>query len=120
MTNFITDRIKSFKYAIKGMYMLITTEHSIMVQVLCGIAVTTLGFYFGIDKQDWIAQTLTISIVLSTEGLNSAVESICDFIHPEHHEKIGKIKDIAAGAVTFTALAALVVFLIIYLPYFTA
>jgi len=120
MINFITGRIKSVKYALKGAYILITTEHSIMVQLSSAVAVTALGFYFGIEKQEWIAQTLTIAIVLSAEGLNSAVEAICDFVHPEHHEKIGKIKDIAAGAVTFTAFAALVVFLLIYLPYFTA
>lgn len=102
------------------MFILITTEHSIMVQLAAGTAVTALGFYFEISKQDWIAQTLTIAIVLCTEGLNSAVEGICDFVHPGHHEKIGKIKDVSAGAVTFTAIAALVVFFIIYIPYFMA
>lgn len=120
MANFISGRIKSFKYALKGAYMLITTEHSIMVQLSCGIGVTALGFYFDIARQDWISQTMMIAIVLCAEGLNSAVEGICDFVHPDHHEKIGYIKDIAAGAVTFTALAALVVFLLIYVPHFTA
>lgn len=120
MANFIIGRIKSVKYALKGAYILITTEHSIMVQSSMGLAVTALGFYYEISNQDWINQTLAIALVLSAEGMNSAVEGICDFVHPDHHSKIGKIKDIAAGAVTFTAAAALVVFFVIYLPYFRA
>jgi len=50
------------------------------------------------------------------EGLNTAVEKIADFIHPDFNDKIGFIKDIAAGAVTFAALAALAIGFIIYLP----
>ncbi|MFT6747154.1 MAG: diacylglycerol kinase (ATP) [Glaciecola sp.] len=118
--SFIKGRLKSFKYALKGAYILVTTEHSIMVQLSLGIGVTGLGFYYQVSKLDWIAQALTIGMVLCAEGLNSAIEGICDFVHPDHHEKIGKIKDIAAGAVTFTAIAALVVFCIIYTPYFCA
>jgi diacylglycerol kinase (ATP) len=56
--------------------------------------------------------------VLSIEGLNTAVEKIGDFIHPNFHEKIGFIKDIAAGAVFFAAMTAIAVILIIYIPKF--
>ena len=51
------------------------------------------------------------------EGLNTAVEKIADFIHPTYHERIGFIKDIAAGAVFFAAITAIVIGLIIYVPY---
>jgi diacylglycerol kinase (ATP) len=120
MKKFITGRLKSFKYAFKGLFLLVTTEHSIIVQLFFAAAVTALGFYFDISKQDWISQSLTIAIVLCAEGLNSAIEQICDFVHPDHHSKIGKIKDVAAGAVTFTAIISLVVFLLIYYPHFTS
>jgi diacylglycerol kinase (ATP) len=56
--------------------------------------------------------------VLSIEGLNTAVEKIADFIHPEYHEKIGFIKDIAAGSVFFAALTAMAVAGLIYVPKF--
>jgi diacylglycerol kinase (ATP) len=48
--------------------------------------------------------------------MNTAVEKICDFIHPEYHEKIGFIKDIAGGAVLFAAIASIAVGLLIYVP----
>jgi len=114
--SFVTGRLKSFKYAILGAYKLVTTEHSIMVQFSLGILVTIAGFYFNISKTDWLFQTMAIGLVLSIEGLNTAVEKIADFIHPNFHDKIGFIKDIAAGAVFFAALVAIAVGLIIYIP----
>ncbi|MFC6095631.1 diacylglycerol kinase family protein [Flavobacterium qiangtangense] len=114
--SFVTGRLKSFKYAVLGAYKLITTEHSIMVQFSLGILVTIAGFYFNISKTEWLFQTMAIGLVLSIEGLNTAVEKIADFIHPNFHDKIGFIKDIAAGAVFFAALVAIAVGLIIYIP----
>jgi len=55
---------------------------------------------------------------MSIEGINTAVEKIADFIHPDFHHRIGFIKDIAAGAVFFAALTAIAIGLIIYVPKF--
>lgn len=117
--SFFNGRLKSLGFAFKGAYKLITTEHSVMVQFSLAILVTLAGFYFQITKEEWLIQTLAIGMVLSIEGLNTAVEKIADFIHPDYHQKIGFIKDIAAGAVFFAALAAIAVGLIIYLPRLT-
>jgi diacylglycerol kinase (ATP) len=57
--------------------------------------VTIAGFYFNISATEWFFQTLAIGFVMSIEGLNTAVEKIADFIHPNYHERIGFIKDIA-------------------------
>lgn len=118
--SFITGRLKSFKFAFAGAYKLVTTEHSIMVQFSLGLIMTAAGFYFGITKYEWLFQVFAIGLVLSIEGLNTAVEKIADFIHPDFHTKIGFIKDIAAGAVFFAALAALTIACIIYVPYIMA
>ncbi len=108
--------MKSLGYAAKGAYKLITTEHSVMVQFSLGIVVTAAGFWFKITTTEWMLQILAIGLVLSIEGLNTAVEKVADFIHPDYHERIGFIKDIAAGAVFFAALAALAVGALIYCP----
>jgi diacylglycerol kinase (ATP) len=113
---FVTGRLKSVSYALKGALKLITTEHSIMVQCTLAIVVTIAGFYFDITTTEWLFQTMAIGFVMSIEGLNTAVEKIADFIHPNYHEKIGFIKDIAAGAVFFAALTATIIGLIIYAP----
>lgn len=117
---FFTGRLKSLKFALLGAYKLITTEHSIMVQFSLGILVTIAGFYYEISKTEWLFQTLAVGLVLSIEGLNTAVEKIADFIHPEFHTRIGFIKDIAAGAVFFAAMTALAIGAIIYIPIISA
>lgn len=113
---FVIGRMKSMEYSVKGAYKLITTEHSVMVQFFIGIVVTIAGFCFNISSTEWMLQTLAIGLVLSIEGLNTAAEKIADFIHPEYHEKIGFIKDIASGAVFFAAMVAIAVGAIIYYP----
>jgi diacylglycerol kinase (ATP) len=113
---FVKGRMKSMVYSIKGAYLLVTSEHSIMVQFFIGIAVTIAGFYFEISSTEWMFQILAIGLVLAIEGANTAIEKIADFIHPNYHEKIGFIKDVASGAVFYAALAALAVGIIIYYP----
>ncbi|WP_163399700.1 diacylglycerol kinase family protein [Flavobacterium fluviatile] len=115
---FVKGRLKSVTYAFKGALKLITTEHSIMVQFSIGILMTIAGFYFDISHEEWLFQIFAIGLVLSIEGLNTAIEKVADFIHPNYHEKIGFIKDIAAGAVFFAAMTAMAIGLIIYIPKF--
>ncbi len=113
---FIINRLKSVGYAFKGMLILIKTEASIKVQVFIAIVVTIAGFYFEISKTEWIAQLAMIGLVISIEGINTAIEYIADFIHPEYHKKIGLIKDVAAGAVFIASIFAVIIALIIYIP----
>jgi diacylglycerol kinase (ATP) len=107
-------------YASKGAIILLRTEASIQVQAAIAIFMTIAGFYFKITATEWMAQTLCIGLVMGLEGMNTTAEAIADFIHPDFHEKIGHIKDIAAGAVVITAIAATIVGLIIYVPYIQA
>ncbi|SHI88792.1 diacylglycerol kinase family protein [Flavobacterium terrae] len=111
-----TGRLKSMVFAFKGAVKLITTEHSVMVQSSLAVAMIIAGFYFEITKTEWMFQIFAFGLVLSIEGLNTAVEKIADFIHPDYHERIGFIKDIAAGAVFFAAMTAITIGLFIYLP----
>ncbi|HOZ74549.1 MAG TPA: diacylglycerol kinase family protein [Flavobacterium sp.] len=113
---FFSGRFKSMGFALKGAVKLLTTEHSVMVQASIGVLMVVAGFYFEISMTEWMLQTLAIGLVLGIEGLNTAVEKIADFIHPEFHEKIGFIKDIAAGAVFFAAMTAIAIGLMIYMP----
>jgi diacylglycerol kinase (ATP) len=111
-----TGRLKSVVFAFKGAVKLITTEHSVMVQTSLVVLMTVAGFYFEISTTEWMFQILVFGLVLSIEGLNTAVEKIADFIHPDYHERIGFIKDIAAGAVFFAAMTAITIGAIIYIP----
>ncbi len=114
--SFFLGRLKSLKYALAGVYKLATTEHSIISQLSIGLLITIAGLYFELSATEWMFQTMALGLVLAVEGLNTAVEKIADFIHPDFHDKIGFIKDISAGAVAFAALAAITIGAFIYVP----
>ena len=114
--SFIRGRLRSLKFAFKGAWLLLTSEDSRKAQVFMAIIVTLMGFFFDISNVEWMLQFLAIGIVLVAEALNTAVEKMADFVHPDFHIKIGFIKDIAAGAPTFAGIISLILAGFIYIP----
>ena len=49
--------------------------------------------------------------------MNTALEYLCDAAVPEQHPLIGKAKDVAAGTVLITALFAVIMAGLIFIPY---
>jgi len=117
MINFIIKRIKGAIIAMGGMIFLLKNEDSIKVQSIICIFFILLGYYFEINKSEWIIHILLIGFILTTEALNTVAEKICDLINPEYDERIKLIKDIAAGAVSFAVISSLIILFIIYFPY---
>jgi diacylglycerol kinase (ATP) len=114
--SFLVNRLKSVGWAFKGAFILLRTEASIKIQFVIAIIVTITGFYFDISRTEWLFQVAMIGLVMSIEGVNTSIEYIADFIHPELHASIGRIKDVAAGAVFIASIAAVIVASIIYYP----
>lgn len=116
--NFFLNRIKAFKYAAKGFWILVTTEKSIIAQVIIGVIVTIFGFIMNLSATEWLFQIIAIALILVAESLNTGIEKLADFVHPDFHKEIGRIKDISAGAAFFAAIFAVIIGLIIYIPKF--
>ena len=117
--NFLIERLKGIKFSLRGIWFLVRTESSIKVQVFFTLIAILLGFYFDISTTEWLVQILAIGLVLVAEALNTGIEKLSDFIHPDYHKKIGFIKDISAGAAGIAAIISLVIAGIIYLPKIT-
>ena len=79
-------------------------------------AVLGLGWLFAITPGEWMAVVLAIGLVWVAEALNTAIEYVADLAHPDEHPEVKKLKDLAAAAVLFASIAALVVGLIVFLP----
>ena len=110
--------IDSFKNAFRGLFLLIKTERNFQIHLIALALVSVLGLYFNISRGEWAIVLIMSAIVLSLEGLNSAIEKICDEVTLERKESIRNIKDIAAGAVLISALIAILIGLLIFFPYF--
>ena len=94
-------------------------EQNLSFHLIAAVCVVVAGFYFGLTNTEWIAVMLCIGMVIAAELFNSAVERIVDLVSPRRQPLAGQIKDIAAGAVLVCALTAIVVGLIIFVPYLT-
>jgi diacylglycerol kinase (ATP) len=114
--NFVLNRLRGVRYALRGALLLIRTEASIKAQIFIALLVTAAGFYFEITRIEWILQIFSIALVLGIEGLNTAIEKLADYVQPEFDKRIGFIKDVSAGAVMIVSIAAIVIGLLIYLP----
>jgi diacylglycerol kinase (ATP) len=113
----IRTRLISFRYAFKGIWHVIKQEHNAWIQLIAAIIAIVLGFVFHINKTEWIAVIFCIGFVISAEITNTSIEKFTDRASPQESIKAGMIKDIAAGAVLVAALTALVVGLLVFLPY---
>lgn len=112
----IFKALKSFKYACNGLKVLFREENNAKVHLLITVIVIVLSFLFGLNVYEWIAIVFSIGFVIATEIINSAIEDICNFIHPGKDDGIKKIKDLSAAAVLVSAITAFTIGLIIFLP----
>ncbi len=108
--------INSFKYACMGIKSAIKSERNMKIHVLATLIVTALGFILGLDPLEWVACIFSIVIVISSEMLNTALETIVDLVSPNINPLAKKAKDIAAGSVLVMAIGAFLVGLIIFIP----
>lgn len=107
-----------FNHAFRGLFQMFRSERNFKIHILAFIVVVLLGFYLDISSSDWIFILLISGLVISLEVINSAIERICDLYSTEKNEQIKNIKDISAGAVLIAALFAVVIGVMVFLPYF--
>ena len=116
MTFTLKKRLSSFKYAFKGLSIILSTQHNFLIHLVIALVVTTLGLILHISNFEWILLILTIAMVLSAEAFNTAIEKLTDLVSPEYDFRAGKIKDISAASVLITAICSVIIGLIIFLP----
>lgn len=74
------------------------------------------GFYYKISASEWTVLLLAIQVVLTLETVNTAIENLADFVSTERNDKIMRIKDLAAAGVLISAVTAMIIGVIVFLP----
>ena len=87
------------------------------IQTIIGIIIIIIGIILHIQLWEWCFIIMVIGLVLLMELLNSAVERISDVLKPRINSYVKEIKDIMAAAVFISALIAVILGLIIFVPY---
>ena len=109
-------RMLSFKYAIRGISHMMATQHNAWIHLAISVIVVIAGIWFELSPAEWVLIALTIGIVFAAEAFNTAIEMLVDKVSPDFDPVAGRIKDVAAGGVLISALVAVVVGVIIFLP----
>jgi diacylglycerol kinase (ATP) len=109
-------RIASFGHAFRGLAELLATQHNARIHAAATLAVCALAGFLGISAVEWLAVVLAIAAVWSVEAMNTAFESLCDLVSPDHRPLVQRAKDVAAGAVLVSAAGAAAVGLIVFGP----
>ncbi len=104
-----------FVYAFQGLAVLVKTERNFKFHLFAFFCISIAGFLFKIEKTEWLAVLIISSIILTAEALNSAIEKLCNQLHPEIHPAIKSVKDIAAASVLISSIIAVVIAGIIFL-----
>ncbi len=112
--------MQSFKYALLGLKKVFIEEQNFRIHSIIALLVIILGFYFQITVWQWIIVILLIALILILEIINSIFERLLDLIKPRLHEYVGDIKDMTAAVVFVGAVLAVLIGLIIFLPYILA
>lgn len=112
----IGARIRSFRHAFRGVWVLLASQHNAWIHAAATVAACALGVVLGISLAEWCAVALAIALVWTAEALNTAIELACDVAAPEFHPLVQKAKDVAAAGVLIAAFGAVVIGLAVFGP----
>lgn len=116
LKTFILSRIAAIGHALRGWQYVLKTQHNAWIHSLVAAIVILLGFWLNIPPRDWAVLVLTIAMVFAAEFINTAIEAVVDLASPQKHPLAKAGKDAGAGAVLVSALAAVLVGLLILGP----
>lgn len=108
--------IKSFRYAFEGLATALKQEPNMRFHFVVGIFVIVVGFIVQLSLVEWAVLTLTISMVVILELLNTTIEELVDLASPSIHPKAKIAKDVAAAAVLWASTAAIIVGCLLFVP----
>jgi diacylglycerol kinase (ATP) len=109
-------RIRSFSYAIRGIAIMLRSQHNAWLHALATAGVCAAGIQLGFSRAEWCWIILAIIAVWTAEALNTAFEFLADVASPDFHPVVQKAKDVAAGAVLISAIGSALIGTVVVFP----
>lgn len=106
---FLKNPMHGFKYAIEGVVHVLRTQRHMRFHFLVLVLVLVVSLTFKLAREEVLILLFTITLVLTAEMFNTAIEALVDLVTQTYHPLAKFAKDIAAGAVLITTINALAV-----------
>jgi undecaprenol kinase len=103
-------------YALRGLRHVVVHEFSFGLHLIIFAVALVLAIVFKFTHIEWAIVLIGFGVEFFSEIINTAIEELADFVHPESHPSIGRIKDIAAAGVLLLSAMNLIAFLVILFP----
>jgi diacylglycerol kinase len=107
----------SFRYARQGLGYVWRNEQNFRIQCLVAVLVVAGMLVFRVTMGEAIVLTMMIIFVLVLEVVNTIFEKLVDILKPRMHSYVGVIKDMMAATVLLAAVGAVVIALMVFIPY---
>jgi diacylglycerol kinase (ATP) len=109
--------VKSGYHAFSGLMWVTPRTPSIRLGIAVVIVLSAGGFLLRFTSVEIALLVLVGTLLIAVETINTSIEMLCDFVEPKHDPKIGKIKDVAAGATAVTEIGGAVAVAILLWPH---
>jgi diacylglycerol kinase (ATP) len=109
--------VKSGYHAFSGLMWITPRTPSIRLGIVVVILLSAGGFLLRFTSVEIALLVLVGTLLLAVETLNTSIEMLCDFVEPKHDPRIGKIKDVAAGATAVTEIGGGIAVAILLWPH---
>jgi undecaprenol kinase/diacylglycerol kinase (ATP) len=109
--------LQNIGFATEGIKYFFKSERNGRIQAVIAFGVVAAGFYFGLSPLEWCLILGCISLVIALEMINTSLERVCAMLSLEFHPIVKIIKDVAAGAVLWSAIFCVIIGAIIFIPH---
>ncbi len=99
---------------------MIRCQHNAWIHAVATVGAVALGFFLNLSRFEWCWIVVAVAIVWTAEALNTAFEFLADAAAPNFSPIVRDAKDVAAGAVLVTAIAAVIIGGIVFWPHVAA
>jgi len=107
---------RSFFYAFQGIAHVLRTQRNALVEIALALLAIVAAIFFRVSAVEWAVLALAIGMVFSAEMINTVAELAVDVLVSRHDRRAKTAKDVGAGAVLVSAMAAVAVGIAVFGP----
>ena len=112
--------LTSAYHALSGLMWVAPRTPSLRLGIVVVIGLAAGGVLLRFTSVEIALLVLLGALLLAVETLNTSIEMLCDYVQPLRDPKIGKIKDVAAGATAVTEIGAAIIVAVLLWPHILA
>jgi diacylglycerol kinase (ATP) len=112
--------VRSAYHAFSGLMWVAPRTPSLRLGIVVVLALAAIGVLLRMTSVEIALLVLLGAVLLAVETLNTAIEMLCNYVQPQHDPRIGKIKDVSAGATAVTEIGAAIIVAVLLWPHLLA